>query len=227
MTKRISLLISLWAVLQLLSACSAESSAEIPKLGSNNASVKEDSDVSTKPKSSADTSADDDESVSPPTVITGSPQTKTKTFPNQLVANGRYSIKGFESRKCIDLPLSSVANETTVQLFQCNLTSAQKFDIQALEENVYRITNVNSGKSLEVRDRVIEEGALIQQNDYFALQHQQFVFEEVSAGVYQIKIKDSDYFMDIVAHNINDYAKLSVTGKSAFPSQQWILIPTY
>lgn len=225
MFSRIPSLLSIAAALQLTLACSGQSTAEMPNLGSSGAAVKDTSDSSVR-SSNADKS-DADESVSKPTIITGAPQNGTKSFPNQLVPNGRYAIKGLESRKCIDLPLSSVENEATVQLFQCNQTSAQKFEIQALEENVYRITNVNSGKSLEVRDRVIEEGALIQQNDYFALQHQQFVFEEVSSGVYQIKIKDSAFYMDIVAHNIHDYAKLSVTAKSAFPSQQWILIPTY
>jgi hypothetical protein len=225
MTKRNTLLISLWTALQLLSACSAESSADLPKRGSNNAVVLEKKDADVAPSNA--NAGEEDERVTAPTVITGSPQNKTRTFPNQLVPNGRYSIKGLESRKCIDLPLSSLQNETTVQIFQCNMTSAQKFEIQALEENVYRITNVNSGKSLEVRDRVVEEGALIQQNDYFALQHQQFVFDEVTSGVYQIKIKGSNLFMDVVAHDINDYAKLSITSKTALSSQQWILIPTY
>jgi hypothetical protein len=102
---------------------------------------------------------------------------------------GLYRLEQVISGACLDIHDASVDSGADVQVFSCNGTGAQAFELQSLGSSLYRLVNVNSKKCLDVAGGVSWEGASIQQytchggaNQAFSLQGMGNGFRIVSAN---------------------------------------------
>ncbi|SDN22825.1 endo-1,4-beta-xylanase [Halogranum gelatinilyticum] len=72
----------------------------------------------------------------------------------------------------------------------------------------YRITNVNSGKSLDVANGSTSDGANVQQYSYGGGSNQQWNVEETSSGVYRIENVNSGKSLDVANSSTDDGANV-------------------
>ena len=83
---------------------------------------------------------------------------------SQPIASGVYSIhSALDPRKVVDVPAARKTDSVQLDLYDENSTLAQYFYVSYLGDGWYTITNVNSGKSLDVRYGGASNGTVVQQ----------------------------------------------------------------
>lgn len=146
-------------------------------------------------------------------------------FPDQLIKNGKYIIKGLGSRKCLQPEGKSKAGAAAIVQETCNGELSQQFQINSTNGLSYQITNVNSLLSLEVKDGVIANLARVQQNAYTKSSHQLFLIEAHSPGVYLIKPQANPALCVDVSYGSNENgAFIQLWSECNLPNQQWAII---
>lgn len=78
-------------------------------------------------------------------------------------APSSFELVNRATGKCLDLSDASAADGANVQLWSCNGTSGQRWQIEDLGDDTNRLVNVASGKALDVADCGTGDGAAIQQ----------------------------------------------------------------
>lgn len=171
---------------------------------------------------------DPDEEISPPVNQTGSPQQEKPNDPSQIVKNGYYLIKGAGSMKCLAVPQNSHDNAVQLEQRTCDPKSNyMKFEIEYIPaDKGYRISNKANQKFLEVRNQSEVIQGAIQQNDFFAMPHQYFVFEAKESNRYHIRTKVKQLFVDVASASVHDGALIQLWGDGNGISSIWILEPT-
>ncbi|MEU0335018.1 ricin-type beta-trefoil lectin domain protein [Streptomyces sp. NPDC006193] len=84
--------------------------------------------------------------------------------------------------KCLDVQGAGKTNGTPVQIYTCNDSSAQKWQLWASYEGGHTLRNVNSGKCLEVLNGADANGTKIQIRDCGSARAQQWTFDVRAAG---------------------------------------------
>lgn len=105
-----------------------------------------------------------------------------------VLADGTYLINSaLAKNKVLDVKSGSVANGANVQIYESNLTNAQKWEVTHDEKGYVTFTNVGSGKVLDVKSASIAPKANVQQyllNDSLA---QKWIVSENEDGTYSIE----------------------------------------
>ncbi|MEU6816558.1 RICIN domain-containing protein [Streptomyces sp. NPDC046860] len=86
------------------------------------------------------------------------------------------------SGKCLDVQGAATANGTPVQIYTCNGSSAQRWQLWGSYDGGRTLRNVNSGKCLEVAGGAVADGTKIQIRDCGSAKAQQWTFDVRSAG---------------------------------------------
>lgn len=86
------------------------------------------------------------------------------------------------SGKCLDVAGAGKTNGTPVQIYTCNGSTAQKWQLWAAYDGGYTLRNINSGKCLEVLNGATADGTKIQIRDCGSAKAQQWKFDVRSAG---------------------------------------------
>ncbi|MBQ7594698.1 MAG: RICIN domain-containing protein [Synergistaceae bacterium] len=76
----------------------------------------------------------------------------TSTKPYAIINQGTYTIKSaLDLNKAVDVSGGGTASGTNIQLWDCNDSNAQKFNIIPVREGWYKIVNAASKKALDVQ----------------------------------------------------------------------------
>jgi hypothetical protein len=123
------------------------------------------------------------------------------------VADGNYSIKNYNSGKCLDVPNSSTSVGVQIQQYTCNGSNAQKYQLAHIADGYYKIVNINSGLALHVQNFLTGDNAQIQQYDPHSGDNQLFTLVAYGSG-YLIKPKSSYKCFDIPGSSLSNGALL-------------------
>ena len=95
---------------------------------------------------------------------------------NVLGQNGIYRLAmGADSNKTIEVAGSNTSDGAKVDIWDYGNVPAQKFNIEYVDAGYYKITARHTGKSLTVKDGILEEGTEIIQAEYEGLDSQKWV----------------------------------------------------
>ena len=105
-----------------------------------------------------------------------------------VLSDGTYLINSsLANNKVLDVKSGSTANGANVQLYQSNMTNAQKWEVTHDEKGYVTFTNVGSGKVLDVNSAAITPKTNVQQyisNDSLA---QKWIVSKNENGTYSIE----------------------------------------
>ena len=97
------------------------------------------------------------------------------------------------SNKVMDVANGSIEDNANIQLFDLNYSNAQKFEITKLENDYYKIINVNSGKSLDVANGTTDNGTNLQLYTWNDSAAQHWKFIDYENGYYAIQSELGNY----------------------------------
>lgn len=142
------------------------------------------------------------------------------------IPDGTYIIKSVISSKCIAIPEASTISGARLQQLACNDSDAQSFNIsRVLPDNAFRIENINSGKSVQVFARSVDNGGIIEQWDNNEDVSQQFAFESMGDNQYLIRSRLSDKVLEVKDSRLDDGAEIQQWEFKNAVNQLWYLIP--
>jgi hypothetical protein len=142
--------------------------------------------------------------------------TKPETGPGEGIFIIR-TLNAFSTSKAVDIYANSTANSAKVEIWENNTTSAQRFSLTKDAGGYYTITNVNSGKVLDVSGNAIKSGtAIIQYTDRGA-DNQKWAITKNADDSFTIASKaNPDLVLDVEgAQAKNGAAILLYTNRSA------------
>ncbi len=90
---------------------------------------------------------------------------------------------------------------------------------------IYKISNKNSGKVLDVRNSSLQNGARIQQWDFFGSDNQLWRIEASGTDSYKITSVNSNKVLDVVDASIGDRARIQQWEDFGSANQQWQIEP--
>jgi RHS repeat-associated protein len=137
---------------------------------------------------------------------------------------GRYTLRGVNSGKCVDVQWASTADAAPLQQYTCNGTAAQQFTVQAATSGNYALVNVNSGKCLDVQWASTAEGAVIQQYTCNGSAAQQFTVQTPAPGRYTFVNVNSAKCLNVAGASLADSAPLQQATCTTAPSQQFAMV---
>ncbi|AKJ06226.1 ricin-type beta-trefoil lectin protein [Archangium gephyra] len=114
------------------------------------------------------------------------------------ITAGDYVIRSAQNNKCIDIAASSTADGAKVQLWDCNGTNAQKFNLAPTSDGYWKIINVNSGKGLDIKDVSYAQNAEVHQWSYVGGANQQFKFVARGNNQFSIHARHTDMVIDLL-----------------------------
>ncbi len=88
--------------------------------------------------------------------------------------SGQYCFTGVASSRAVDVPGWTTA-DTQLKLWDYNASAAQKFTVAATSDGFCRLTNVNSGKVMEVLNQSTASGAAVYQSTWWGGNNQQWM----------------------------------------------------
>lgn len=118
---------------------------------------------------------------------TNSTQTSVdvRALPAITVPDGNYYINvRSKVASSIDIPGASTADSTAIQLYSGNGSKAQQFRFIKQPDGSYSITNVNSGKALDVRNGSAGNNAVVQQYSTNGTNAQHWFIRDSGTGYY-------------------------------------------
>ena len=118
---------------------------------------------------------------------TNSTQTSVdvRALPAITVPDGNYYINvRSKVASSIDIPGASTADSTAIQLYSGNGSKAQQFRFIKQSDGSYSITNVNSGKALDVRNGSAGNNAVVQQYSTNGTNAQHWFIRDSGTGYY-------------------------------------------
>ena len=114
------------------------------------------------------------------------------------ITEGDYVIRSAQNNKCIDIASSSTADGAKVQLWDCNGTNAQKFNLAPTSDGYWKIINVNSGKGIDIKDVSYAQNAEVHQWSYVGGANQQFKFVARGNNQFSIHARHTDMVIDLL-----------------------------
>lgn len=149
--------------------------------------------------------------------------TGTVVFENKNT--GIYSIVSALNNEssALDIEAQSSENKANVQIWSRHTGNSQKFNIEIVEGDYYKITNVHSGKVLDVDGSSTANGTNVFQYDWQNTDNQLWTFEDAGDGYYYIKSKLGVY-LDIDNAESTDGTNVQVWSGNQTEAQKFKLV---
>lgn len=139
------------------------------------------------------------------------------------VEDGTYIIKTkVNGTSAMDVTDGSSANLANIQLWEATGSAVQGFEIDYVENGYYKIINVNSGKSLDVKDISREPGANLQQHQWNGGESQLWEFIDTGDGCYYIESMLGTR-IDLANGNVANGTNIQMYTPNNSVAQRWIL----
>lgn len=116
--------------------------------------------------------------------------------PARVPANSFYLVLR-NSGKCVDVSNSSKENQGNIQLWDCNQTSAQIWQLLDAGAGSFNLRNINSQKCADVAFSGRESGADIFQYDCHGTVNQRIYLQPTNGGYYRMVFAHSNKCLDV------------------------------
>ncbi len=127
-------------------------------------------------------------------------------LPGGNIAEGTYRLVARHSGKALEA--AGTANGSGVQQFTVNQNTSQQWNITHLGGGQYRITNVQSGRVLDIASSSMNNGASVQIWNYNGGDNQKFAFIPTGDGYYRISPAHSAKALDVNNSSTQDGASV-------------------
>ena len=115
-----------------------------------------------------------------------------------VVSEGKYRIRTAVSKNmALDIYADSKANGANVQIYNSSNVLNQRFKLDYLGKSIYRITNISSGKVLEVQDGKNKPETNVCQNDWKNTNAQKWQIIEAGDGFYYVVSVCNGLYLDV------------------------------
>ncbi|WP_187143344.1 RICIN domain-containing protein, partial [Enteroscipio rubneri] len=146
-----------------------------------------------------------------------------------VLADGTYLIRSALADKLVlDIVAGSTSDKANVQLYESNMTAAQKFQVSFDgRTGFYTFTNAKSGKALDVAGASTVSGANVQQYTSNGSLAQKWILARNKNGTYRIaSALDQNLVLDVAAANASNGANVQLYRANGSTAQSFALIAT-
>lgn len=143
------------------------------------------------------------------------------------VQPGVYALVNTSSGKCLDVEAASTASGANVQQWACHYGANQQWRIEAVGSG-YKLTSVNSGKTLDVAGgpAATGAGANVDQADYTSSLNQQWLIQP-NGSDYQVVAAHSNKCLDVAYGGTADGANVWQWDCNNTSAQSWKLMALF
>ena len=141
------------------------------------------------------------------------------------IADGMYTIEGWASRRCLEVPNSSCASGVGLQTFDCDRTGAsnnQKFNIVSDGSGNYTISPVHSDLCLEVAEQVSDRTPILQNACTVGKISQKWAMTQTGDDL-EIRDVQNNHCIDVLNKQKVNYAPISLHRCNDGTNQRWTL----
>lgn len=148
----------------------------------------------------------------------------TTSGENVAIDNGVYTIaSGLDPNKVVDLSGAGMSDGTNVQLYHDNGTNAQKWIINKISGDIYRVYSANSGKVLDVANGSRANGANIWSYSNNNTNAQRWRIRNFGDGSVYFTSVLSGKNMDVSGGHISDGTNIWTYGSNGTNAQKFYL----
>ena len=141
----------------------------------------------------------------------------------QVVSNGVYVIKSAMNQNYVlDIAGASDANGANAQLYEANGTGAQAFAL-TWSNGYYSISNVSSGKYLDLENGSNQNGANVQQQGTFVRDSARWSLVGNPDGSFVFVNFASDTCMTVASPSAGNYSNVQGAVRTGATGQKWFL----
>ena len=141
--------------------------------------------------------------------------------PYTLIANGTYKFSTkLKSNMLLDASGNNTKDNTNIQIYQSNETTAQRFTITHINAGWYKICSASSGKALDVTGAEKKPGANVQLYTYNGTDAQLWRFYAAENGYVYIQNK-LGYYLDVDGAKTANNTNVLVYTKNGTDAQKW------
>lgn len=143
-----------------------------------------------------------------------------------LIDGGTYYIEtAQQANKVLDIASGSTSNGARLQIYDSNMTAAQKFRVQYDEKGYVTFINEKSGKALDVASGNLEPGTKVQQYTSNGTLAQKWIVQKNSDGTFSIlSALWSDTSLDCVSGKSSNGTKVQIYTANGTKAQKWTFI---
>ena len=144
-------------------------------------------------------------------------------IPGGILPDGVYVIQSVNSGKVMDSTLSTVP-VTQIHQWGYHGDNQQKWEIEHLGSNVYKLKSMFNNKVLDVAYNSMEDFGAIITSDWHGGNNQRFIIEAKGYNSYAIKSLSSNKYLDVVGFSrLNGGKIIQYTGNNQ-DNQIWIFL---
>ncbi len=133
----------------------------------------------------------------------------------------------FDQRKTLDWYSTFLVHQLPIarksSCIQATVPTRKKYRFTSVGNATYRITNVNSGKALDVYGGSTANGAAFQQYDSNGTSAQQWTVRNYSSGKVTLISVNANKAVDIPGGNATQQTKLQMYTPNGTAAQQWTI----
>lgn len=149
-----------------------------------------------------------------------------RQLPNAAIPNGNYYINTSNSDSLsIDIPGGVADSGIKPQVFQYNNSKAQQFSFVRQTDGSYVITNINSGKVLDVRNGQASNGATIWQYEPNGTEAQRWFIRDAGT-CYYLQSSLGNWVLNVADEKLSSGASVNLRGPNGGKGQQFQLAST-
>lgn len=138
----------------------------------------------------------------------------------RTVSDGTYHVvSALDNSKSLNVKNCSKSDGANVHLWTKNTN--QRYSVQYLGNGFYKLTNTNSGKSLDVNRGATKCGANVQQWAYAGETQQQWILKSAGNGYYYIIARNSGLYLDAQGGYSSNGTNVQVYLGNGTASQKW------
>lgn len=201
------------------------STGDADTAGDTNADTTDDSILGdTGDTAKADTATSDTEEKTATESAAGTERTDPdqSKSPAAVLPDGTYIFAStLPGHRLIDVPAASTRNGTKIQLYDNNLTKAQRWNVTNDADGYLTIANANSGKVLDVPAASAKNGARIQQYTPNGTKAQRWIAERTDRGIVIRSALNTKLVLDVSAANPNNGAAVQLYTANGTAAQAW------
>ena len=150
-----------------------------------------------------------------------------KAAENTEIKDGVYTIaSGLDKNKVVDQSSAGMYDEANIQLYQANGTNAQKWIIQKISGNVFRIYSANSGKVMDVANGSKNSGANIWNYSNNNTNAQKWIIRNFGDGSVYFTSLLSGKVMDVASARTANGTNIWVYDSNGTTAQRFYLLST-
>lgn len=145
------------------------------------------------------------------------------------IAEGMYTIEGWASKRCLEVPNSSCASGVALQIFDCDRTGVsnhQKFNVASDGSGNYTISPANSDLCLEVSaEKVSDRKPILQTECSAGKVSQKWAMSQYGDNL-EIRDVQNNQCIDILRKWTANYAPVFLQACNDGTNQRWTLHKT-